>query len=76
MRFSFSSFRSQRFDWISDTPVLLLTILISAYCFAGCSRPSFVNRSLNHVASLDAKISAPYSISVNDKAMVVWRFEH
>lgn len=71
MYLSFFSSWSRRFDWISDASVLSLATLISVYCSAGWNRSSFVNKSLNHVAFLEAKVSATYSTSVNDKATVV-----
>ena len=61
---------------ISDASVLSLTTLIFAYYSIGWKTPSSVSRSLNHIASLDAKISARYFAFVDDKPRVVWRFEH
>lgn len=55
--------------------MFLLVTLISIYCSIGWSKPSSVNRSFNHIASLEAKVSATYSIFVNDKATVVWHFK-
>lgn len=59
-----------------DASVLSLAFLIFAYCSTAWSKPSFINRNLNYIASLHVKISATYSTSIDDKVTVVWRFEH
>lgn len=76
IHFSFISSWLRRLELILDARVPSSATLISAYCSAGWSRPSFINGSLNHVACLYAKFSATYSAFVDDKIMEVWCFEH
>lgn len=61
---------------ILDALFLLLVTLISTYYSTGWNRPSSVNRSHNHIAFLDAKVSTMYFASVDDKAKIIWRFEN